>query len=436
VQMAKCRSQSGDRRFRICNLHFGSGATVFNRGTISLAAPRETYSRPNRAVRGFTLVELLVVIAIIGILVALLLPAIQAAREAARRAQCQNHMKNIALAVLNFESAKKHLPKGFVSQPDSIEAWAWTNFILPYLEEQGIYDRMNPSETFISPVQSTRTGKRNLADMIANFKNGVTAEGVPLQTKIAVFRCPSDSTPDLIPVNPNNKTSPGPQAPTCNKGLLTDSESSGWDRYFNGIQVSTSNYVGSKGTIDPACPFGNLERCADTGVFFGESQVSLKQISDGTSKTFLIGERNKFCFAATWVGVRNPAGPDAWSGNWALGHTATPQGKLNFQCTNDHNTCTEGFSSSHPGGAYFAFCDASVHFINDDISYDDLVGQGAPPQIDSDPNDSPTTPSVCYANPNSKAGTPCRSQINGSVIGVYQRLAWRNDSVPIDGDAF
>ena len=66
---------------------------------------------------GFTLVELLVVIAIIGILVALLLPAVQAAREAARRAQCQNHMKNIALAVLNFESAKKHLPKGFVSQP-------------------------------------------------------------------------------------------------------------------------------------------------------------------------------------------------------------------------------------------------------------------------------------------------------------------------------
>ena len=65
----------------------------------------------------FTLVELLVVIAIIGILVALLLPAIQAAREAARRAKCQNNMQNIALAVLNYESAKKKFPVGFVSQP-------------------------------------------------------------------------------------------------------------------------------------------------------------------------------------------------------------------------------------------------------------------------------------------------------------------------------
>src|SRR5690349_14250214 len=257
-----------------------------------------------RHTRGFTLVELLVVIAIIGILVALLLPAIQAAREAARRAQCQNHMKNIALAVLNFESAKKRYPKGFVSQPSSVEAWSWSTFVLPYLEEQGIYDQMRPSETFIPPVQATRTGKRNLADMVANYKSGVTSEGVALQTKIAVFRCPSDSTPDLIPVNPNNQTSPTAQTPTCSKGLLTDSESSGWDRYFNGIQVSTSNYIGSKGQIDSDCPGAgsatttwspNLERCADTGVFFGESQISNKNITDGTTNTFMLGERSKFC---------------------------------------------------------------------------------------------------------------------------------------------
>ncbi len=91
--------------------------------------------------RAFTLVELLVVIAIIGILVALLLPAIQAAREAARRAQCQNHLKNLGLACLNYESAKKRLPPGFVSQPNLAEAWAWGTFILPYIEEQGIYDK-------------------------------------------------------------------------------------------------------------------------------------------------------------------------------------------------------------------------------------------------------------------------------------------------------
>src|ERR1700749_1901108 len=136
--------------------------SMLNRRDVFTLVGLPVVSKQKRA--AFTLVELLVVIAIIGILVALLLPAIQAAREAARRAQCQNHIKNISLAALNFESAKKRFPKGFVSQPTDIEAWAWTTFILPYLEEQAIYDQMQPSETFIAPVQSNRTGKRNLAD--------------------------------------------------------------------------------------------------------------------------------------------------------------------------------------------------------------------------------------------------------------------------------
>src|SRR5688500_3542280 len=101
---------------------------------------------------GFTLVELLVVIAIIGILVALLLPAIQAAREAARRATCQNNLKNVALGVLNYESAKKKFPVGFVSQPAQVESWGWAAFALPYLEEQAVYDRLRPSESFVQPV--------------------------------------------------------------------------------------------------------------------------------------------------------------------------------------------------------------------------------------------------------------------------------------------
>ena len=107
----------------------------------------------------FTLVELLVVIAIIGILVALLLPAIQAAREAARRAKCQSNLKNIALALQNYHSAKKRFPIGFVSQPDAVEAWAWSTFTLPYLEEQAIYDRMRPSETYLEPVDGNQDGQ-------------------------------------------------------------------------------------------------------------------------------------------------------------------------------------------------------------------------------------------------------------------------------------
>src|SRR4051812_17623314 len=109
--------------------------------------------------RAFTLVELLVVIAIIGILVALLLPAIQAAREAARRSQCQNHLKNIGLAIQNYHTAKNRFPKGFVSTGSgAIEAWAWSVFLLPYLEEQAIFDQLRPAEEWVSPVDGARAG--------------------------------------------------------------------------------------------------------------------------------------------------------------------------------------------------------------------------------------------------------------------------------------
>src|SRR3954449_9782362 len=103
-------------------------------------------------IRGFTLVELLVVIAIIGILVALLLPAIQAAREAARRSQCQANIHNVALAVLNYESAKKTFPKGMTfptSQVSSISYGPidfgpnWVIEVLPYLEQQALRDSFN-----------------------------------------------------------------------------------------------------------------------------------------------------------------------------------------------------------------------------------------------------------------------------------------------------
>ncbi len=323
--------------------------------------------------RAFTLVELLVVIAIIGILVALLLPAIQAAREAARRAQCQNHLKNIGLALQNYHAATKHFPKGFVSTGSgAIEAWAWSTYLLPYLEEQAIFDQLRPAEEWILPVDPNRTGKRNLADVLAAAKAGKTAELIPLQTPLPLFRCPSDSTPSLIPVG-------NPVDPAVTRTMDTGT----WERHFNGIyaptgfQPSTSNYVGSMGTIDAICDGGLLggqwvidqPRCNDTGVFFGNSAISIKQITDGTSKTFAVGERDKFCLAATWIGVRNPYGPEMWSSRWALGHVYF---KLNYPLTGNHDTCTESFSSPHPGGAYFAFCDGSVHFISDDIDFNNI----------------------------------------------------------------
>ncbi|HEX3598863.1 MAG TPA: DUF1559 domain-containing protein [Lacipirellulaceae bacterium] len=375
--------------------------------------------------RGFTLVELLVVIAIIGILVALLLPAIQAAREAARRAQCQSNMKNVALAVLNYESAYKKFPPGFLSQPSSVEAWGWAVFALPYLEEQGIYDQMRPSNTYISPVDGTRKGRRNLADV---FAAGATtpSEIVPLQTPISVFRCPSDSTPALVPCDGG--------CTIFDPGLFSY-DTGRWVRSFMGMYSSnlpgtlkpflpsTSNYVGNHGTIDTKCT-GNIDSsgnwvpdqaiCNSNGVFFGNSQVGLKKITDGTDKTFMIGERDHYCEAATWIGAREPADSETNSYLWTLGHAFDPP---NNPQTLGYNSCTEGFSSSHKGGVFFAFCDGSVHFISDDI--------------DANPQ---RLVRGCTANDPGVAG--CKSRVLSAVIGVYQRLAWRDDGEVIDGVSF
>jgi prepilin-type N-terminal cleavage/methylation domain-containing protein/prepilin-type processing-associated H-X9-DG protein len=373
---------------------------------MALAKANRQQRRPAGApVRGFTLVELLVVIAIIGVLIALLLPAIQAAREAARRAQCQSSIKNIALAVLNYESARKTLPVGMVGGAKEVEAWSWSTFTLPYLEQQALYNRLRPSSTYMMPPDGARSGKRNLADLfIAASSNPSELE--PIQTPLSIFRCPSDDTPDLVPYDGSPR----------NTRTTDDGK---WERHFDGtystpqFTPSTSNYVGSRGFVDQSCQcmfphcsatdwVSDPKLCEGNGVFNGLIPVEIKQITDGTSSTFLLGERDSYCLAATWIGVRNPPGANMLGVAWSLGRVSL---KLNHPQTGNHDTCTEGFSSKHVGGAHFAFCDGSVQFISDDIEYND-------------------------------AGNDKESSVNefqgvkdGVTIGAYQRLGVRNDEV-------
>jgi prepilin-type N-terminal cleavage/methylation domain-containing protein/prepilin-type processing-associated H-X9-DG protein len=380
--------------------------------------------------RGFTLVELLVVIAIIGILVALLLPAIQAAREAARRAQCQNHIKEISLAVLNHESARKKYPVGFVPQPSQVESWGWAVFILPYLEEQALYDRLRPSPTFVQPVDGARKGPRNLADVFVAAKSNAD-EIVPLQTPLSVFRCPSDGSPPLVPCEWSDG---GCKA--ANPSALA--EKGRWVRSFLGtnssglspmFQPPTSNYVGNRGMRDAGCPGSgaspnwvptktcvtNTSCCDSDGVFFGDSDISTKDITDGTSKTFMVGERDEYCLAATWIGARNPQdGSEIHSSLWTLAHTANP---LNDPNRPAYDQCPESFSSAHEGGGYFAFCDGSVRFIDDDIS-----------------SNTAGNPRFCVPDkPNWIDGCKARNSATGAVIGIYQRFSWRNDGETTEG---
>ncbi len=324
------------------------------------------WSRHRRRVHhvgGFTLVELLVVIAIIAMLVTLLLPAVQAAREAARRSNCANNVRNIALGLHNYHSARNVFPPGFISQANRTEAWGWPAFTLPFLEESALYDQLGVTD-------------RRLADLFIANRNLQSPEIRIAQTRLDLFRCPSDITPDLLPGTG--------QGARHFRGRNTPA----------GYEPPTSNYMGLKGQLDNRCPTNDPNGCKNTGIFFGDSEIGIQKIVDGTSKTFLLGERDFRCKAGTWIGSRNPPGAGMYGSYMLIARTSI---RFNFPLTGAHNTCTEGFSSAHVGGGNFAFCDGSVHFVSFDIDFNN--GRGG------------------FPNPG---------------IGVYQRLGSRNDQLPVD----
>ena len=178
----------------------------------------------------FTLVELLVVIAIIGILIGMLLPAVQAVREAARRTQCQNNLKQLGLAALNFESAQMAFPPGVVDDDDNLQDALHTGwvFLLPYFEQNNLADRYDMTSSWSSTTN------------------------LPLaQLSIETLNCPS---------NPNAFEQTG------------------------NIEGAKSDYAFSKG------PTAALFADDPEGMFGINQQVKMGAITDGTSNTFAIGE--------------------------------------------------------------------------------------------------------------------------------------------------
>jgi prepilin-type N-terminal cleavage/methylation domain-containing protein/prepilin-type processing-associated H-X9-DG protein len=322
---------------------------------------------------GFTLVELLVVIAIIGVLVALLLPAVQAAREAARRAQCNNNLKQIGIALHNYHDTLGSLPSGWIMKAANEAEWGWPAFILPFAEQQPLYEKLGVE-------------RRRLWTVVLD-----TNERTLLQTRLKMYRCPSDNTPPLSPA--------GSSGLPCHRHF----QCSGCDINF---QLATSNYMGNFGFFDPN---GTAEHSKDvlrTGVFHSNQPCRLRDITDGTSQTLAVGERDFRCRAGVWAGSRNPPGPDMWGSYFIRGRVSIklndPRSPPNF-CS--ETSCTEGFGSLHPGGALFLFCDGSVHFLNNNIQYD-----------------------ISGGDPQSPDGT-----LNMNQIGVYQRLGMRADGGVVQG---
>ncbi len=258
---------------------------------------------------GFTLIELLVVIAIIAILIGLLLPAIQKVRESANRTRCSNNLKQFCLGLHAYAGTNGYFPSAYVSQ-NSDPGWGWAAHILPYVEQLPLYTA--------AKVETTAFGSPGAAVV-----NNPAVPNSFTQTRLTLFRCPSDLGPDL----------------NANK-----------------LNFATSNYRAVAGPLTEPFFFPDLDT---GGVMFQNSQITFNQISDGTSNTLVVGE----CIyddvtskvAAIWPGMTGLRNGSVYISDvmwWVDDQSAIING-----------SAPQAFSSRHENGAFFGFADGSTRFF-------------------------------------------------------------------------
>jgi prepilin-type N-terminal cleavage/methylation domain-containing protein/prepilin-type processing-associated H-X9-DG protein len=358
--------------------------------------------------RGFTLIELLVVIAIIAVLIALLLPAVQAAREAARRIQCTNNLKQIGLAFHNYHdvnntfiTGENWVVNGNSPQNGPRRAWGWRIGVLPYVEQANVYNAMN------------------MMMCVWNPQNAITV----IPTSINAFYCPSDGKvaakipQDLTSFGNVGKTSMGYCSYAGNAGP--------WFNLYTGYSSPPGINSAVAGVISQSAQ-------NSLGVLYQGSNNGINTITDGTSNTLLVCE---------WAYGKIRDYQDQW--HWWPAYNPGDSTLTTQYPINPNNKCRDAVGvnttyidadaagSFHPGGANFAFCDGSVHFLKDTI------------------NTSPVNPSSCSITniitssaTASTGGTyPVYSFIPGGTagyapIGVYQALSTRANGEVISADAY
>jgi prepilin-type N-terminal cleavage/methylation domain-containing protein/prepilin-type processing-associated H-X9-DG protein len=309
----------------------------------------------------FTLVELLVVIAIIAILLGLLLPAVQKIREAAARAQCTNNLKQIGVALHVYHDANLRFPPGYIdgntdpnSTPDNDvgPGWGWASFLLPYLEQQNVYNQINFRQT------------------VGSGSNTAIS-----QYPLKIHQCPSDPYQQSFPVYDSTFTTPIAMLAHGNYVGCN-----GWEECFNG---AGGNPQGGTGTDGLSGNYGQ----AGVGVFYRNSQTRIASVTDGMSNTIFVGERSGNHAPSTWTGAVPGGRCPAWMAAQPPSPYSPPPGpaydNADFgealvlaHCNPTHLPSADfpifdpdTFYSMHTGqGANFLFGDGSVHFLTSGIN--------------------------------------------------------------------